>query len=148
MATDVYVDDAVFTAGADGPRLIGSRCAACGTFAFPAQDGCARCMATGAATVELSPRGTLWTWTVQGFAPKAPPYAGEADPERFEPFGVGYVELPGEVKVEARLTESEPSRLEIGMAMELVGVPLGTDADGNQVLTFAFRPVTDDGSVR
>lgn len=148
MATDVYVDDEVITAGADGPRLIGSRCGACGTYAFPAQDGCARCATTGMETVELSPVGTLWTWTIQGFSPKAPPYAGEADPARFEPFGVGYVELPGEVKVEARLTENDPSRLQIGMAMELVGVPLSTDAGGNRVLTFAFRPVSDVGSGR
>ena len=31
--------------------------------------------------------------------------------EEFEPYGVGYVELPGEVRVEARLTESDPARL-------------------------------------
>ena len=49
--------------------------------------------------------------------PKAPPYAGIADPEGFEPFGVGYVELPDQVKVEARLTVSDPSALRIGMGM-------------------------------
>ena len=57
----------------------------------------------------LARRGTLWTWTVQRFRPKSPPYAGR--PEEFEPYGVGYVELPGEVRVEARLTESTPSEL-------------------------------------
>ena len=56
------------------------------------------------------------------------------------PFGVGYVELPGEVKVEARLTESDPDALEPGMEMELVVVPFRTDDDGNEVVTFAFRP--------
>ena len=38
----------------------------------------------------------------------------------FVPFGVGYVELPGEVKVETRLTESDPAALTHGMEMELV----------------------------
>ena len=57
------------------------------------------------------------------------------------PFGVGYVELPGEVKVEARLTESDPDVLRHGMEMELVLVPFRTDDDGNEVVTFAFRPV-------
>ena len=133
MATDVYVDDAVFNAGADGPRLIGSRCAACGTFAFPAQDGCARCTATATATVELSPRGTLWTWTVQGFPPKAPPYIGDDDPERFKPFGVGYVELPGEVQGRgpAHRERTRPS-CEIGMEMELVFVPLADRRRGQR----------------
>jgi uncharacterized OB-fold protein len=60
--------------------------------------------------------------------------------EDFEPFGVGYVELPGQVKVETRLTESDPEKLRIGMDMELTLVPLSTDAQGNTVMTFAFRP--------
>ena len=43
------------------------------------------------------------------------------------------------MKVETRLTET--SGLRIGMDMELVLVPFRTDADGNEVVTFAFRPV-------
>lgn len=97
-------------------------------------------------TVELGRRGTLWTWTVQGFPPKSPPYIGNADPKTFTPFGVGYVELPGEVKVETRLTEADPSKLTIGMEMEMVVVPLGTDADGNEIVTFAFAPVEEESS--
>ena len=58
------------------------------------------------------------------------------------PFGVGYVELPGEVKVETRLTESDPDVLTLGMEMELMLVPFRTDDDGNEVVTFAFRPVS------
>jgi uncharacterized OB-fold protein len=80
----------------------------------------------------------LWTWTVQCFAPKSPPYAGAAD--GFEPYGVGYVELPGEVRVEARLTEADPARLRIGMPMELVLVP-APGPDG--ALTYAFAPAED-----
>jgi hypothetical protein len=51
------------------------------------------------------------------------------------------VELPGEVKVESRLTVSDPDVLANGMDMELVIVPFRTDDDGNEVVTFAFRPV-------
>lgn len=98
--------------------------------------------------VELARRGTLWAWTVQGFPPKAPPYAGDDDPSRFEPFGVGYVVLPDQLKVEARLTEASPDRLRIGMEMELVLVPLATDEDGGRVMTFAFQPVQDEESGR
>jgi hypothetical protein len=35
--------------------------------------------------------GPLWTYTVQSFPPKSPPYTGA-----FEPYGVGYVERAGE----------------------------------------------------
>ena len=141
MATAVPVQEGVLT-GLDGePRLIGSRCTDCGTYTFPVQNGCARCTGSDMETVELATRGTLWTWTVQGFPPKAPPYIGDADPSTFEPFGVGYVELPGQCKVETRLTENDPAKLRIGMEMELTLVPLARTGDGDTVMTFAFRPV-------
>jgi uncharacterized OB-fold protein len=108
---------------------------------FPTQGSCPRCTGSETETVELSRRGTLWTWTIQGFPPKAPPYIGDDNPKTFKPFGVGYVELPGEVKVEARLTVADPTKLHIGMEMEMVLVPLATDADGNEIMTFAFAPV-------
>ena len=46
-----------------------------------------------------------------------------------------------ELKVEARLTEADPRELATGMEMELVLVPFRTDEEGNEVVTFAFRPV-------
>ena len=70
----------------------------------------------------------------------SPPYSGPGGKE-FVPFAVGYVELPGEVKVETRLTESDPATLTHGMEMELVLVPFRTDADGTEVVTFAFAPL-------
>ena len=44
------------------------------------------------------------------------------------------------MRVEARLTESDPARLRIGMPMELVLV----EAPGDGGLTYAFRPVQED----
>jgi uncharacterized OB-fold protein len=68
---------------------------------------------------ELLPReGTLWTWTTQGFEPK-PPYVPEGE---FEPYGVGYVEFPGYLRVEGRLAESSLERLRIGMTMRVVSL--------------------------
>ena len=84
------------------PALLGSECSRCGTVSFPRQAACPRCTSTDVVERRLSRRGTLWSWTVQRFRPKSPPYTG---PEEFEPYGVGYIELPGEVRVEARLTE-------------------------------------------
>jgi uncharacterized OB-fold protein len=87
----------------------------------------------------LARRGTLWAWTTQSFPPP-PPFAGPTGKD-FAPFGVGYVELPDEVKVESHLTVCDPDVLANGMDMELVIVPFRTDDDGNEVVTFAFRPV-------
>jgi uncharacterized OB-fold protein len=121
------------------PRLIGSRCTACGEVTFPAQDACPSCTTRGAEEIPLSRRGTLWTWTVQHFPPP-PPYIGPADRETFEPDGVGYVELAEGVRVEGRLTESDPAKLSIGMEMELVLLPFVKDEEGNDRMTFAFQP--------
>lgn len=137
------VTEGLFTWPADEPRLIGSRCTACGAYAFPRQSSCAHCTAEAMDETLLERRGTLWTWTIQGFPPPSPPYLGAATLGEFQPFGVGYVELPGQLKVETRLTEADPARLRIGMPMELVVVPLAVDADGAETVTFAFGPVDE-----
>jgi uncharacterized protein len=131
------VADGLFRVEGGLPRLIGSKCARCGAVAFPRQASCPRCTSLEVAEWLLARRGTLWSWTIQCFAPKSPPYAG--DPDTFRPFGVGYVELPGEVRVEARLTEADPRRLRIGLPMELTLVP----APGGGT-TYAFRRVEED----
>jgi uncharacterized OB-fold protein len=118
------------------PELIGSECLRCGAVAFPHQGSCAACTSSEVRERPLARRGTLWTWTIQCFEPKSPPYAGTG--EHFEPFGVGYVELPGEVRIEARLTVADPARLRIGMPMELVLLPV---PGGDGAMTYAFRPV-------
>src|SRR5580693_8324000 len=64
--------------------------------------------------------------------------------ETFQPYALGYVELPGEVMVEARLTEPDPARLAIGQPMRLAIVPYTVRADGIEVLTFAFAPVAEN----
>ena len=142
MGTAAPIVAGLFTWPAAEPQLIGGRCGGCETITFPWQSGCPRC---GAAPLEERPlarRGRLWAWTTQEFPPPSPPFAGAHGPD-FEPFGIGYVELPGELRVEARLTERDPARLRVGMEMELVIVPFGTDEAGNERVTFAFRPLDE-----
>ena len=134
----VPVAERVFSGSADDPRLIGSRCAECGIVTFPCQDSCPRCASTQMQEQLLPRRGRLWAWTTQEFPPPSPPYSGPAG-DAFVPYGVGYVQLGEDVKVETRLTQTQGLR--IGMEMELVLVPFRTDGDGNEVVTFAFRPV-------
>jgi uncharacterized OB-fold protein len=132
----VPVADGLIAGTAEEPRLIGSECRRCGTVTFPRQGSCPRCTSQDVAERLLARQGTLWTWTIQCFPPKSPPYAG--DRESFEPYGVGYVELPGEVRVEALLTIDDPQELRIGMPMELTLTP----APGSSgAMTYAFRPV-------
>jgi uncharacterized OB-fold protein len=80
-------------------------------------------MTTGADLgVTLPAEGTLWTWTVQRFAPKSPPYVPPAD--GFRPFALGYVELDGGPRVAAVLDVA--GDIHIGMRLrveETTGVP-------------------------
>ncbi|HVX19305.1 MAG TPA: OB-fold domain-containing protein [Acidimicrobiales bacterium] len=122
------------------PQLIGSQCGACGATTFPTQTRCPRCSSADMADLRLPRRGTLVSWTTQGFVPKLP-YAGGETAESFTPFGVGLVQLGEVVRVEARLTENDPAKLEFGMDVELQIVPFYVDDDGDEIMTFAFAPV-------
>jgi uncharacterized OB-fold protein len=122
------------------PQLLGGKCAACGLITFPRQGSCARCAGVEIDEVTLPRRGRLWAWTTQDFAPPSPPYTG-ASGDAFVPYGVGFVELDGAVRVETRLTVADPALLHNGMEMELVLVPFRTNDDGDDVVTFAFAPV-------
>ena len=134
------IAEGIFTWPSNEPQLVGSKCAQCGIVTFPRQGSCPRDASTDMEEFLLARRGRLWAWTTQDFQPPSPPYTGPTGTD-YSPFAVGYVEIPGEVKVESRLTETDPERLVPGMEMELVVVPFGTDDDGTELVTFAFRPV-------
>jgi len=119
-----------------GPTLVGGRCDACDAVAFPRQNSCARCSGVEISEYSLKREGTLWSFTIQGFRPKDP-YDG---PKEFEPYGVGYVDLEGELLVEARLTLADPAQLKIGMPLVLVTQSYTHDPDRTAVQTFAFAP--------
>jgi uncharacterized OB-fold protein len=133
------IDPHLFEWPSPDPRLIGSECRDCGVVSFPRQDTCPRCCGSAVAVRRLGTVGRLWTWTTQEFAPKSPPYAVARRPEEFVPFQLGYIELPGEVIVESRIVAGD-APLRIGMPMELVFAPLFVDANGNEVVCFAFTP--------
>jgi uncharacterized OB-fold protein len=120
IAQGLWTDEA-------SPRLIGGRKPG-GEIVFPMPQGDA---AAGLEPVALSRQGRLWSWTRQEFEPKAP-YRG---PQPFAPYLVGYVELPGEVIVEARLVGAGLTDLALGMPMHLMIVPFDDSS-----CTFAFAP--------
>ncbi|MDD9370502.1 MAG: OB-fold domain-containing protein [Acidimicrobiales bacterium] len=143
--TQVAFAPDVFTWPSDAPQLIGGRCPGCAAVAFPLPTACPRCGSTDVERHLLPRRGTLYTWTTQDFLPKEP-YASGETPDTFRPYGVGLVQLGDEVRVEARLTESDPRLLDFGMEVELAIVPFRTDDDGTEVMTYAFTPVQGPGA--
>ena len=137
--TQIPIAEGLFTWPSPAPQLIGGQCSACKAVHFPKQDNCQACAGREVVALPLSRRGKLWTWTIQNFVQPIPPYTGPV--EGFKPFGVGYVELPDGLVVEGRLTVNDPAMLKIGMDMELVLEPFRIDAQGNEVLNYAFAPV-------
>ena len=128
------VADGLFTWPSDSPQLIGSK--RDGRYSFPARDG--------EEQVLLARSGKLWGFTTQEFRPPSPPYDGNDTAETFQPYAIGYVELPGQLLVQGRFTEADPAKLHIGQEMELTVVPYTTRPDGTEVLTFAFTPITGE----
>jgi uncharacterized protein len=125
------VHEGVFRTDADGQvRLIGGRCPACGRHQFPRSEICPYCGTDAVEEVSLSPAGTLWAWTAVTAPP--PGYRGEV------PYGFGVVELPEGLRVLTRLTESDPTRLRFGQDVSLRLVPLHTDDEGHDVVTWGF----------
>ena len=135
MVNQVPVAEGLFTWPSEEPRLIGSQ--RDGVISFPARPGEAERL--------LGTRGTLWAFTTQQYRPPSPPYDGNDTAETFQPYALGYVELPGELLIQARFTEPDPANLVIGQEMELRIVPYTTRDDGAEVLTYAFAPVGSQG---
>jgi uncharacterized OB-fold protein len=53
------------------------------------------------------------------------------------------VQLGDVIRVEGRLTENDPAKLQFGQDVELTMVPFTSDDEGNEVVTFAFQPVAE-----
>lgn len=121
--------------------LRGSQCRECGEAYFPAADSCTACCGSDLVPCDIGNEGQLWSWTIQSFLPKSPYNSGETERD-FQPYGVGYVQMPSGVKVESRLTTADPAELMIGMLMELTLVRYGQRADGTPLQTFAFKPAS------
>jgi uncharacterized OB-fold protein len=126
----------LFVEHSDGPHLLAGRSKDDRRLVFPLPQGAA---GEGFEAVPLSRTGRLWSFTVQRFRPKSPPYAGADDEKTFRPYAVGYIELAGEIIVEGRLETENFGALKVGQTMELV---LQDFARENGVVTsYAFRPV-------
>ena len=130
------IADGLFEVVGGVPHLIGGRRKSDGRMAFPKPQGSE---GENYEPVRLAHEGLLWSFTVQRFRPKSPPYAGAEDDTSFQAYALGYVELPGQVIVEGRIETSDFASLSIGMPMRLKLVPFRKA--GGDVLAYAFEPV-------
>ncbi|HEM47688.1 MAG TPA: DNA-binding protein [Alphaproteobacteria bacterium] len=129
----------LFAETAEGPRLLGSRCATCRTPYFPRSEACHNpdCAHSAMEDARFGPRGRLRSIALQNYPPPAPTIA----PEPYHPYGVGLVDMPEGLRVIGRLVSDEPERVEVGSEVELVLAPLGHDAEGREVISWQWKPL-------
>ncbi len=134
-----------FDQDAAGFWLLGTRCRACGAVFFPREDAFCRNPACGGdelADVQLSRRGTVWSYTDARYRPPSP-YVSDPEAE-WRPYALVAVELAEERMVV--LGQAAPgvraADLCVGMEVELVpGTVDGGEGDGGGVrTTWHWRP--------
>jgi uncharacterized OB-fold protein len=127
-----------FTLDQATPELLGTRCAACGTYYFPKLSTYCRnpdCASEKFEEVKLSRSGKLWSYTNASYQPPEP--FVQVEKENFKPFAIAAVELEKEkmIVLGQVVTGVDVSALKAGMKMELKLEPL---ADGK--LTWKWAP--------
>jgi uncharacterized OB-fold protein len=119
-------------------KLIGSKCTSCGTYYFPQSPSCSNpdCDEKKVEPAFLSPKGKLYSYTIQYYTPP-PPFKFE---EPFEPYAIGLVELPEKIRVLGILAEKDFEKLKVGMDLELEFAKL-YEEDGVDHITWNFRSI-------
>ena len=118
-------------------RLIGSKCRQCGAVQLGRTIGCVNCAGNDLEEINLSKRGKVYTYSVAQYPPPAP--YKPADP--YIPFPVAWVELPEGLRITSTLVECDVDKVDIGMEVELVVSAQYIDEEGNEVISYKFRPV-------
>ena len=129
-----------FTLDPEDPRLLGSRCRACGNYFFPKEETFCRnpgCAGTAFEEVRLSARGRLWSYTNNCYAPPLPYVVTEP----FQPYAIAAVELEREkmVVLGQVVAGVGVEQLKTGMPMQLVLETLFEDAEA-RTLVWKWRP--------
>ncbi len=120
---------------AEGPALIGNRCASCGKTFFPKRRICPACFDKGVMEeIRLSRIGVVYASTI---VHRDSPAGVKG------PYAYGYVYIPeNDVRVFGLFTGQDPSIFKPGRQVELVLEPVRTDSSGKEVIGFKFRAVT------
>lgn len=101
----------------DGAVLPALRCPACALVIYPRTASiCPRCSMNELETYGAAADGRIWTYTVQRFAPKSPPYSPAGE---FAPFVVAYVETGDGIRIEGILSGVDAANVHIGMEVSL-----------------------------
>ena len=113
--------------------LLGTKCQDCGIYVFGPATFCQACTSANLESVELSPCGTLYSYTVV----RVPP-AGWPGPV---PYVLGQVELKEGPHVLAEVIDCPESDLRIDMEVELALRKVSPDGSEVDKVVYKWRPV-------
>lgn len=126
-----------YWAAAERSELRIPRCTSCDTWIWYPKENCPACGASEMRWDQLSGRATLFSYVVVNHA-FLPQYRGLSP---FLPALVVPEEAPT-IRLTTRLIESEPSKLEMDMPLEVIFTPLTFEGVQGEVIAPLFRPVT------
>jgi uncharacterized OB-fold protein len=129
----------LFTISEEGVHLMSAKCGSCGTFFFPRyheqhRPGCTR---QGVEKVSLSRQGRLSSYTIQYYMPP-PPFKTQKD---ITPYIIGLVEFSEGIQVAGIVVACPSDELKTGMEMETTTFTLYRNDEGQDIVTWAFRPI-------
>ncbi len=115
------------------PHLTAHRCTECGALLLDRRNHCPRCGGDDFASQDLSPDGTVGSWTI----------THRAGRRITVPFVSVLVDLDGGGVVKANLlgVEPEPENVRSGMRVRLDTFVAATDEVGTEAVAFGFAPV-------
>ncbi len=122
------------------PALLGGRCTKCGKIFFPKRSLCPDCFDDSFAegtieSIALDSRGIIYASIVA----RVPSPVGIK-----HPYAYGYVDIPtNKIRVFALFTGAEPESFISGQEVELVLEPVAVNKQGQQVITYKFRPILE-----
>lgn len=112
-------------------HLLGMRCSACSTPAFPAREVCSQCGATeGLERLRLAPRGRLYSYSEVHAGPKEFP----------SPYVIGFVDLEDGVRVVGQV-QGSAATLVPDQWVELTTGTVRVRSHGTRVISYQFRSV-------
>jgi uncharacterized protein len=94
-------------------HLVAQRCTACGHVRWPPSILCPKCLAEGGEWVNLSGRGTIYSFIIV-HRPQHPAFFGDV------PYNVAIVTLEEGIRLHTNIVECAPEALRIGLPVEVV----------------------------
>lgn len=117
----------------EAPHLVANECAECGARYFDRRNACANCFGRKFAKVDVAREGEVVSFTIVSRAAPGVPV----------PFVAAVVDCGG-TRVRGNIVGIEPdaAQVHLGMKVQLVAVPFGTDKLGVEAVGYGFAPVT------